>query len=96
MIKNLVVSKSNLSISNKVLLIVYTNNLMSIMDFRNISARRPIVSGPIGGQSGNQPPSHMDTNANSAYVDYDLPGYSPLFMIDYKNIVSKNYLKTSL
>jgi hypothetical protein len=94
MIKNLVVSKSNLNIANKALLIVYTNNLISIMDFRNVSARRPIMSGPIG--QPQQAPAIDTNNANSAYVDYDLPAYSPLFMIDYKNIVSKNYLSNQV
>lgn len=88
-VKSLYSSESLISISNKNVIIVYENNLMSLLDMRTLSARRPIVVDPMM-------QSNLLLTDNSVYVDNELPGYSPLILIDYKNIVSKDYLNETI
>lgn len=83
-IKEMIISKTKKAITNKVLLIVYENQLISILDIRNVSARRT-----------NNNPMNIEKSEiinNQVYEDVELPPYNGFINIDYKMLVSRNYL----
>jgi len=80
----MIISKTKKAITNKVLLIVYENQLISILDIRNVSARRT-----------NNNPMNIEKSEiinNQVYEDVELPPYNGFINIDYKMLVSRNYL----
>lgn len=86
-VKGLFSSRSNLSIANKSILILYESNLLAVYDRRLLSPRRPIFRDTKGKGT-----PEFDPALNSQYVDMEYTPYSPILGIDYKTILSENFV----